>query len=148
MIDVVRSAGNNHDMAHEREYAALGRLRWSQVRRFARIQHHVPEAQIAGDWNAVFRDLDWEYNQDYDPRWENYHSSGAQRQLMGYLSAAHIWSNPEWAPHRPPAGNTRRQTARDFMDRLTRENPVLEELLGWQGDFPLIGLCKEQHHSG
>ncbi|KAF4581046.1 putative enterotoxin [Ophiocordyceps camponoti-floridani] len=121
-------AGGVHT-CHGRHYWALGGVHWSQVRRYGFRERHGSMSMVT-----------WSRNADYDSRWERYSACDFQPQLAGFDRYSRAWGRREgfWRTERPPRGVTRRDLAELHMNLITRRDPLLTRMLGWQGRFPLI----------
>ncbi|EXU94471.1 heat-labile enterotoxin alpha chain [Metarhizium robertsii] len=145
----IHATPNMIDLAHsdfrpiylEREFAAVGGIRWDQVEAWLEVPKNVSAEKGAGgirqeerkrwqtaeDFEKEFPDLKWVNNPDYNPVYDQYRVSQGQPQLAGV---------PEGRRQGPLASEfakenkTLEQHAIEFMDKVGA--PV-----GWKGAFPL-----------
>ncbi|PHH59693.1 hypothetical protein CDD81_2665 [Ophiocordyceps australis] len=116
-----------------RYFVALESIPWSQVHSYAFIEYERPQFVDA-------RRLKWEFNLDYDKRWEEFSISCKQPLLSGEDVSLR-------------QGATAREAARQFVNRLTspsntlldaKQLETLRELLDWNPElepdrqFPLV----------
>ncbi|EJP63767.1 cholera enterotoxin subunit A2 [Beauveria bassiana ARSEF 2860] len=116
---------------NEEEFSALGGIRWDQVEAWMAIPNMVTGKKITSDDPHMFREEEafikkfpeqkWIKNDEYNPKYDEFTTSGGQPQLAGDDFNLEKYKE-----------KTLEQWAFDFLDK--NGAPV-----GWTGTFPFIG---------
>ncbi|PHH61272.1 putative enterotoxin [Ophiocordyceps australis] len=105
---------------YEREYAALGGIRWDQIMGWI----HLPNGNTTPQKNRKFT-----ANPEYNHKYDEYCSSGGQPQLAGFPPRHEAWSLEMFKKFK--GQKSLGQYAMDFM----AENGAI---VGWRGHAPLF----------
>ncbi|KID86186.1 Heat Labile Enterotoxin Type Iib [Metarhizium guizhouense ARSEF 977] len=141
MIDLDNS-GFRPEASYEKEFAALGGIRWEQIEAWLRIPKNLisdygrnynahgalDKWALPGNFTKDFPDLKWETNPDYNPAYNQYHGSEGQPQLGG--KPIKVKGRLQLDIPREFEGKSMEYHAIEFMNKVG--GPV-----GWTGSFPL-----------
>lgn len=121
-IDVNKSLGrkNNAEWQEEKEIAALGGIRWTQVKGWSVLGKGPP--------TEALRTSRYEKNADYDAALDQAVASGAVPQLAGFPVGHLAWSQEPYKRFRNTAW---KHSALQFMENIQGE-------VKWRGKFPLM----------
>ncbi|KAF4589869.1 putative enterotoxin [Ophiocordyceps camponoti-floridani] len=155
MIDLNLSLGNETNFWWQREFSAMGGIRWSQVVGWVRANasffdaynYSVPDCGFEDLNNAFFhRRLQRRCSEgfytaslDYcEARWAPFTAGGFEPQLSGFAEYENDFveqNRPRWfrvvAPWSKMLGKSTMKHAYEFMNRTRRAT-------GWKGEFPLF----------
>ncbi|RCI17422.1 putative heat-labile enterotoxin [Ophiocordyceps polyrhachis-furcata BCC 54312] len=156
IVDLNRSLGNETRFWWQREFSAMGGIRWSQVVGWLRIDsgffdaynYSVPDCGSEHLSNQFFHqhlgqqashEPFFAHSPDYcRARWMRFAAGGWEPQLAGFAEdeGAFVKENkPLWfravEPWKQAQKKSTKQHAYEFMERT-------KEATGWRGDFPLF----------
>ncbi|RDA94581.1 putative heat-labile enterotoxin [Ophiocordyceps camponoti-saundersi (nom. inval.)] len=155
IIDLNRSLGNETQFWWQREYSAMGGIRWSQVVGWVHINssffdafhYSVPDCGLEDLSNNFFyqhlkqggSDAFYTASSDYcESRWMPFSAGGWEPQLAGFAEYEGEFkkeNKPSWfrevEPWRTAQKKTTEQHAYEFMEKTKKAT-------GWRGDFPLF----------
>ncbi|RDA86167.1 putative heat-labile enterotoxin [Ophiocordyceps camponoti-leonardi (nom. inval.)] len=155
MIDLNRSLGNETQFWWQREFSAMGGIRWSQVVGWVHINasffdayhYAVPDCGVEDLSNQFFyqhlkqrgSEAFYSPSRDYcEARWTRFSAGGWEPQLAGFAEYEGEFvkgNKPLWfrevEPWRKAQKKSTKQHAYEFMERT-------KEATGWRGDFPLF----------
>lgn len=134
-IDVVKTITTRYDayLAWEKEYAALGGVRWAQVRGWT----VVPLGS-----ETPLEKLEYVANSDYDTAFDKCVASQGVPQLAGFpreadwYPGAKLWNEQPWAKYKDKRLD---EAAKEFMASVGNE-------VKWRGDFPLMRPASSAPH--
>ncbi|PHH65073.1 putative enterotoxin [Ophiocordyceps australis] len=143
MVDVQASLLSHNPFPGEREWVAMGGVRWEQIEGWM----FLPENYSRVDWRkagapTLETEL-WRFirNPDYSPRYNNEVASGGQPQLVGWFGEASAWANLNpWKKYKPTKTKTMLHYAVEFMNKNGKS-------VGWRGNFPLFGNTHKKARS-
>ncbi|PHH65908.1 putative enterotoxin [Ophiocordyceps australis] len=134
MVDVQESMLSHNPFPGEREWAAMGGVRWEQIEGWM----FLPENYSRADWRKAgaptLETEMWRFirNPDYASRFDAEVASPGQPQLVAWFGKGAAWANLNpWKKFKPTKTKSIMDYAVEFMDKHGK--PV-----GWNGRFPLL----------